>query len=164
MESPIMVDGLTSVSFVLQPLPKVTLSGIVADIDTGAPIPGATVVVLSDITTTVPDDWGRSVTTDSSGRYVFDNMTTGNANLSATASGYQERRDGVNTSVRNALNFGLRRLPAPETFTGQITSDSHCIATTIRARSRISRCAGQARSTSSSRGTAAPKRQWRCSS
>jgi hypothetical protein len=35
----------------------------------------------------------------------------------------------VNTSVRTTLNFGLRRLPAPETFTGQITSDSHCSAT-----------------------------------
>ena len=120
MESPIMVDGPASVSFVLQPLPKVTLSGIVADIDTGAAIAGALVTILADPTTEGPADWGRTATTDSLGQFAFENITRGNANLSATAAGYQERRDGVNTGVRTTLNFGLRRLPAPESFTGQL--------------------------------------------
>jgi hypothetical protein len=60
---------------------------------------------------------GRSATTNSNGEYRFENVTSGNANLSAVASGFIERRGGVFVNGTNTLNFTLE--PAgPQTAFG----------------------------------------------
>ena len=118
---PVVALGPTSLDFRMQLLPKGVLSGTVSDADTGAPIAGATVTILRDLTTDVVDDWGRTATTDSGGVYRFDNMTIGGVNIAGVAPGYQEWRTGGNLNVRPTFDLALRRVPSPETFTGRIS-------------------------------------------
>ena len=129
VERRVLVAGTTTLNVTLRLLPKGVLSGAVTDIDSGTAIAGATVVILGDRTTEVVDDWGRMTTTDQAGRYAFGDVTLGNANLSATAPGYQERRAGQNLGIRSTLDFALRRNPTPEAFMGQVgwTDPPPCI-------------------------------------
>lgn len=46
-----------------------------------------------------------STTANTSGAYAFTGLTIGNANLSASASGYQEDRRGIYVDGANRLNF-----------------------------------------------------------
>lgn len=53
---------------------------------------------------------GRTTTTTSTGAYRFDGLTIGNANLSASATGWEESRAGVYIDGTNTLNFSIRTI------------------------------------------------------
>jgi hypothetical protein len=80
----------------------VALTGTVSGSDAGR-LSGATVTFLDGVNV------GRTASTNSNGEYRFENVTEGNANLSATASGYAENRGGVFVNGTNTLNFTLQR-------------------------------------------------------
>ena len=112
------VDGVTSVNFAMQLLPQVVFTGVVSDADNGRPIPGATIIFLD--TPGARDNAGLTTTTTSEGRYRFDKVFTANSNLSVTADGYQEWRDGFHIYGETTMNFQLRPIAPPQTFTGTI--------------------------------------------
>ena len=112
------VDGVTSVSFAMQLLPQVTFTGVVSDADSGALIPGAVITFLDS--PGARDNAGLSAVSDSAGRYRFEKVYTANSNLSATAHGYQEWRSGLHVFGDTVLDFQLRRVQSPQTFTGTI--------------------------------------------
>ena len=80
----------------------VSLTGQVQGAGTG-PIADATVTILDG------PDTGKSMLTGDAGRYRFDNLTPGTANVSATAPHYLEVRSGTLVNGTNALNFTLPR-------------------------------------------------------
>ena len=112
------VDGVTSVNFAMQLLPQVTFGGVVSDADSGVPIPGATVTFFDS--PGARDNAGLSTVSDSAGRYRFEKVYTANSNLSATARGYQEWRSGLHVFGDTVLDFQLRRVQSPQTFTGTV--------------------------------------------
>lgn len=65
----------------------------------GSRIVGAVIAIMDGTNA------GRSTTTNDNGDYRFDSLTPGNANLSATKTGYQETRAGVYINGTNTLNF-----------------------------------------------------------
>lgn len=73
---------------------------------------GATVTVLD------PPNAGRSTTTNGSGEYRFDGLTSANANVSAVVAGYLETRAGVFINGTNTLNITLLRAE-PWTMSGR---------------------------------------------
>ncbi len=79
----------------------VSLTGNVSAVG-GAKLGGATVRIFDGVNA------GKSTSTDGSGAYRFDGLTSGNGNLVATADGYDESRAGVVINGTNTLNFTLR--------------------------------------------------------
>lgn len=69
----------------------------------GGPIAGAEVMFVDG------PHLGRSTLTDGTGEYRFENVTRGNANLSARAQGYAEVRAPVFVDGTNRLDFTLER-------------------------------------------------------
>jgi len=114
----VYIDGVTSVNFAMQLLPQVTFSGIVSDADSGAPIPGASITFLDS--PGARDNAGLSAVSDSAGRYRFEKVYTANSNFSVSASGYQEWRSGMHVFGDTVLDFQLRRVQPPQTFTGTV--------------------------------------------
>ena len=82
----------------------VTLNGSVTW--PGGRVAGARITILDG------PNAGRTATANSNGDYSFDStLTAGNANVSATATGYEERRQGVTlTNGVNVVNFTTRTL------------------------------------------------------
>ena len=78
----------------------ILLSGVVSAAN-GSRIQGAFVRVLDGTNA------GRSAATNAFGEYRIEGLVAANANLSATASGYQERRAGVYINGINRLDFTL---------------------------------------------------------
>jgi hypothetical protein len=78
----------------------VSLAGIVSSQE-GTRVQAASVRILDG------PNGGRTALTNSRGEYRIDGLTAANANLSATASGYDERRAGVHINGVNLLNFVL---------------------------------------------------------
>jgi len=72
---------------------------------TGAPIAGATVLVLDGLSS------GTTVTSDANGQYRFERLPRANTNLSATAVNYIEDRRGVHINGSDVLNFTLDPTP-----------------------------------------------------
>jgi PKD repeat protein len=70
-------------------------------------ISGATVLILDGANA------GRSTTTNNFGRYTFTGLTPANANLSARAGGYFERRSGLYIDGTATLDFALMAEPPP---------------------------------------------------
>ena len=83
----------------------VPLAGIVTA-SGGARISGAAVTVVDG-----PNARRTTITTN--GDYRFDNLKVGNANFSATASGYRATTIGVFVNGANTLNFALLVAPTP---------------------------------------------------
>lgn len=81
----------------------VSLTGIVSASGTSTRISGATVRILDGPSS------GRSATTNSNGEYRLENLTSANANVAASSSGYTEARNGVFINGTNTLNFSLQR-------------------------------------------------------
>jgi hypothetical protein len=79
----------------------VALTGFVNELSGGDRVAGVTIQVLDG------PNAGRSTTTNSNGAYAFAGLTSGNANLSANATGYAEEVLGVFINGSNTLNFGL---------------------------------------------------------
>jgi hypothetical protein len=87
------------------PASKVSLIGVIAS-STGQRITGATLRILDG------PNAGRS-TTSTNGDYRFDNLSVGNANLSARGSGLVELILGLFINGANSLNFTLSIAPTP---------------------------------------------------
>lgn len=86
------------------PVPAATpsvgsLAGTVTQNGGGA-VAGATVTILDGANA------GRTATTNSSGQYRLDNLTSGNANVAAAANGL-ESRSGVRVAGETTLNLSL---------------------------------------------------------
>lgn len=81
----------------------VSLTGVVTVSGAGTRVSGATIRILDGANS------GRTATTNANGEYRFDGLTSGNANLSANASGYSESRAGIFINGTNTLNFALQR-------------------------------------------------------
>ena len=81
----------------------VTLSGTVRASGSTSGLSNATVMILDGPSA------GQRTTTTSSGAYEFTGLTLGNTNLSATRSGYLEKRGGVYIDGINTLGFVLDR-------------------------------------------------------
>jgi hypothetical protein len=79
----------------------VSLTGRVVDFPSNEGLGGATVLILDGANA------GLTVTTSGDGDYRFDALQSGNANVSATAAGYVESRDGVLINGTNVLNFAM---------------------------------------------------------
>lgn len=92
------------------------------------PVAGATVRTVLGSRGFGPD----TTTSSDQGVYRFDSLVAGSRNLSAAAPGYQEWRAGTNVNGINTLNFELRRLPAPETFSGSLGEAPHVIPFALR--------------------------------
>lgn len=116
----------TSTPAATQPSGPVALAGSVTA--PAGPIVGATVTILDGPSA------GRSATTISGGQYRLDNLTAGNANVSATASGHEERRSGIAlASGTNTLNFTTRTtLPWTLSGTGNTVFDMPRYFTRVR--------------------------------
>jgi hypothetical protein len=65
-------------------------------------------------------EYGTTTNANGNGEYRFDILGVGNANVSATATGFQERIAGTYINGTNTLNFSLR----PPTFTRSATEDT----------------------------------------
>jgi hypothetical protein len=100
----------------------VRLTGTVS-FPAGERIPEATVTVLDG------PNAGRSATTNTTGDYVLDGLTPGNANLSANATIYDEVRRGVLINGSNTLNFTFST-PACQTNNTATVSFGNRSATT----------------------------------
>jgi hypothetical protein len=90
-------------TFAVQAASLVPLTGIISAFG-GARLPGATVTIIDG------PNGGRSTVTDGNGNYAFSGLTQGNANVSATASGYIARTFGVFINGTNTLSFSLQTI------------------------------------------------------
>jgi hypothetical protein len=91
----------------------VSLSGVVRATGTSAPVKGAVVQILDG------PNKGFLMTTDTKGAYRFDNLTVGNANVSASANEFPEAIAGVHIDRGSTLDFQLE--PPPWTARGHGT-------------------------------------------
>ncbi len=104
----------------------VALTGTVSAVG-GARLAGATVRIGDGVNA------GRSATTSNIGEYRLDNLTAGNANVSAAASGYEEKVGGVYINGANTLNFTLRTAaPWSRSGTGNTVFDMPTYITRVR--------------------------------
>jgi hypothetical protein len=104
----------------------VSLTGTVSAI-TGGGIVGATVRIGDGANA------GKTTQTTAGGSYRFDGLTASDANISASAAGYEERAAGVYINGTNTLNFTLR----PPTFTRSGVGDTVFDMPTYVSRIRI---------------------------
>src|SRR5947207_3271767 len=81
-----VVAPTNTVAITVHQLAQATLSGTVQDVETGAPIAGATVLFSNSPGAMV--NAGRTATTGPDGRYTFDHVYVGNAVLFVDAAGY----------------------------------------------------------------------------
>ena len=79
---------------------------------TGSAVAGATVQVTSGANS------GLTATTDSSGAYRFDALSTGNTTLVARATGYVDSTGTVTANGANTLNFTLSRVGTTASLSG----------------------------------------------
>jgi len=110
IERPVVVDGVNRLDFALGPLPQVSMSGLVQDADTLAPIARATVTFLASPGSFAND--GTSTMSGADGRYRCDRVYTANSNIGITAPGYQEWCTGFHIDGETTRNFQLRRIGA----------------------------------------------------
>lgn len=87
-----------------------SLSGRVVSTTGASPIVGAAVAIVDG------PNGGRQTTTGTDGLYMLSDLQPGNANVSATAAGYQERRAGVTITGASTLNFELVEVSPLVTF------------------------------------------------
>jgi hypothetical protein len=91
------------------PSPTPTTPAVASSL-TGTVTATGTTVRVSGFTVTILDGQtqGRTATTNSTGAYTFDSVVGGNANVSATATGWEEVRSGVTIAGPTTLNFTTR--------------------------------------------------------
>lgn len=106
---------------------SVSLTGFVTVTGTSVRLNGATIRILDG------PNVGRTTTTANSGTYRFEDMIAGNANVSASASGWEEQRTGVNVDGTNTLNFTMRTIaPWSPSGTGNNVFDKPAWVTRVR--------------------------------
>jgi len=117
-ETEFVVKESNAITITLHVLQKTTVSGIVHDVDTGAPISGAKLVFENSPGAFV--NAGIQAVSGSDGRYRFDDIYVGNANIKTGASGYNEWVRGLNISGPTTLDFDLRRIQQPVIYTEKV--------------------------------------------
>lgn len=86
------------------PVPSiVSLTGVIAATPGSGRVSGATVRIGDG------PNAGRSVTSNNTGEYRFDQLMPGNANVFASAAGFEENGGGVFINGTNTLNLTLTR-------------------------------------------------------
>jgi hypothetical protein len=90
-----------------------TLSGTVSDASSGTGIEGATVQITNSPT--------QTVTTDSSGRYSFSNVSAGSVTLQFSAAAHTTQTTSVSVSANTVMNVSLARAATTFTLTGAVT-------------------------------------------
>lgn len=95
-------ESLDLGTIALEPVeePEVTLTGVVADAESGAPLPGA--VVSAD---------GYSVQADATGRYTLAGLAVGTIDLTAEAEGYRNRSIPIQTQSGGTLEVSIALEP-----------------------------------------------------
>ena len=108
--STVFIDGTMPLNFALTPLPQAPLMGTVTHAATSAPVANATVVVYASggYAAQYPPDRQPTTVTDASGRFRFDALPVGGANVKATAAGFNEARASVVIDGTNTLDFKLQ--------------------------------------------------------
>ena len=119
--------GLATANASVQTLTVVTLSGVVTNRNTGAPIAGATVEVGS---LTGPNA-GKSTTTDAAGRYALTPLVAGAFNIRALANGYTGSAASPSTS-RPTRPFNIALAPTPPAVEDSITGTARTCSVTYR--------------------------------
>ncbi len=109
----VFIDGTTRASVAIEPLPVTTLSGIVTNANTGAPVRNAAVQVIQSSGGIGHPTRQPSVTTDANGAYRFPAVFASNTIIAVVAQGYAEARAGVSISAdgSSTLNFALTPFP-----------------------------------------------------
>jgi hypothetical protein len=121
--------GTASVSAPVQFVGLVTLSGVVTNRNTGAPIAGAKVEVSS---LTGPNV-GKSTTTDAAGRYALAPLVAGAFSIRATANGYTGQSFPIEIATNAPFNIALA--PTAPTVEYSITGTAKTCAATYRSSS-----------------------------
>jgi hypothetical protein len=95
------------------PITNATLSGTITDAS-GATVPGASITITNPSTKT-----SRTVTSDSNGRYLADNLAPGSYQLEASAPGFLKQQLAVNvaSTQQNQANFTLQVGAVSQTVT-----------------------------------------------
>jgi hypothetical protein len=83
---------------------RVSLTGTVSVTGTTVRLGGVDIRILDGVNA------GRSAVTAENGTYRLDDLTAGNGNVSATASGWGEARAGVTINGTNTLDFSIQTL------------------------------------------------------
>ena len=105
----------------------ITLSGTVRASGSTSGLSNATVMILDGPSA------GQRTTTTSSGSYEFTGLTLGNTNVSATRSGYLEKRGGVYIDGVNTLDFAMdRSAPWSRSGTGNNVFDAPSYVNRVR--------------------------------
>ena len=94
------------------PAANLSLSGTVAETTTHSPVPFARVDIV------VGANLGRNTTTDGTGRYRLDNLSSGSITVRATASGYLASLDVLTLDANRVLDFTIA--PAPFRTTARV--------------------------------------------
>jgi len=100
-------QNVTGIDFVMSAVPTGTVTGTVSDDTTGLAIPGVTVTITQGAGT------GKSGTTNSSGVYTLNSVTTGaNQKVTATLAGYANTVSGNFTVTTGTTTVNLTMWPA----------------------------------------------------
>jgi hypothetical protein len=118
--------GSATASASVQALTVVTLSGVVTNRNTGAPIAGATVEVSS---LTGPNA-GKSTTTDAAGRYALTPLVAGAFNIRALANGYTGQSFPIDIATDAPFNIALA--PTPPAVEYSVTGTARTCSVTYR--------------------------------
>jgi Carboxypeptidase regulatory-like domain len=117
-ETEFLVKESNAVAITLHVLQKTMVSGIVRDVETGAPISGAK--LFFENSPGAFANAGTQAVSGSDGRYRFDDIYVGNANIRTGASGYNEWVRGLNISGPTTLDFDLRKIEQPVIYTEKV--------------------------------------------
>lgn len=98
------VYGDTTLNLSLLPATLVAVGGVVTDASSGKPVVGASV----SPTPGLRGNWPPYLSTDSAGRYRWEQFLIGDAALLAFAFGYEEQQISAFIDGTNSVNFALR--------------------------------------------------------
>jgi len=101
------------------PSTKITLSGVVRDTATSAPLAGAHVEITAGANS------GQSATADAAGHYALPNLTTGSMTLRASASNYLPQTTSVSPTADLVTDF---KLAAGQFSTSAVAEDALSLA------------------------------------
>jgi hypothetical protein len=120
------LDTQTGPSTNPAPETTVSLSGVVKAVGSGGPVKGAVIEILDGI------NKGLLMTTDGKGAYRFDNVSVGNANISASAPGFPQAILGVHIEAGSTLDFELEPPPWSARGTGSDVFQAPSWVTRVR--------------------------------
>lgn len=95
----------------VQPAGKVTLTGTITDINTAAPVSGATIIAN-----------GYTAVSNQTGGYVITNLPLGSYTVSVNAVGYETKNTTLNasSSIVYTVDFRIKKITVSSTITGTV--------------------------------------------